>query len=172
MQRLNFGCANDIREGWANLDRDRCGQQYVADLLKGLPFNRDTFDCIVANHSLNGIRFDDLGRALTELRRVLKPAGTLRILVPNVEWAYANVDLLPVSDDLEPTVDGRVLRYVFWHGDSRCAFTALSLMDTVTRAGFRNAIRVRFGKTVNSAIASIVDLDSREAESLIIEAVK
>jgi SAM-dependent methyltransferase len=171
VQRLNFGCATDIREGWVNLDRDRCGQEIVADLLSGLPFNRDTFDCIVANHSINSIRFDDLGRAFTELQRVLKPGGTLRILVPNADWAYANADLLPVSEELEPTKDGRVLRYLFWHGDSRCAFTATSLLHTVIRSGFSTAHRVRYGAT-ESMIRSIVELDSRELESLIVEAVK
>lgn len=171
MRRLNLGCATDIHPGWVNLDRLDFGQEVIADLVDGLPFEDDEFDAIVANHSINGIRFDDLDRALRELLRVLKPDGTLRVLVPSVEWAYRNVDVLPVSRELEPTDDGRLLRYLFWHGDSRCAFTEVSLRNTLIRAGFRVARAMSHGHT-RSLTLSAADLDSREVESLIVEAIK
>lgn len=175
-KRLNFGSAFDIHDGWVNLDREDHGQEIVADVLTGLPFDDDYFDCIVANHSLQMIRFDDLPRALAELKRVLKPYGTLRILVPDIMRAFrlANrhkTDLLPISDEIEPTNDGRLLRYIFWHGDARSAFSADSLIDTLTRNSFQDAqVSSAHHSFINDS--SISDLDSREDESLIVEATK
>lgn len=175
MKRLNFGSAFDIHEGWVNLDNDDHGQEVTADVLKGLPFEDDYFDCIVANHSLQCIRFEDLPRALAELLRVLKPGGTLRILVPDSSrtlhhW-YLGIDHFPIADTVEDTVDGRALRYLFWHGDTRSAFTAESLASTLSKAGFTSTRPMQYGVTT-SGIDDIVSLDSRKDESIVMEASK
>lgn len=172
MQRLNIGCADVQPTTWTNVDRDVCGQEIVADLLDGLPFESDYFDYIVANHTIQMIRFDDLSRAFAELRRVLKPGGVLRILVPDAYRAiYGWIDgsvAYPVAPEIEPTPDGRFLRYLFWHGDARSAFTADSLIDALERSGFVEAATCFYGQT-ELGPADIVELDSREAESLIVE---
>lgn len=183
MPKLNFGCSFDIREGWTNSDRDDHGQEHVGDLLAGLPFADDYFDCIVANHSIQMIRFDDLQRALAELRRVLKPGGTLRLLVPDAGIAIARwldqkhwtakiyPEAFPISEDIEQTLDGRFLRYLFWHGDARSGFTAESLADALKRAGFSKTSVCGYQES-SSDVEGITELDSRQDESLIMEAVK
>jgi ubiquinone/menaquinone biosynthesis C-methylase UbiE len=77
--RLDFGCAFEKHEGWLGFDLNDHGHNLVGDVLDGLPFPDFHFDMITAHHSLQMIRFDDLPRALAELRRVLKPGGVLRI---------------------------------------------------------------------------------------------
>jgi SAM-dependent methyltransferase len=54
----------------------------VADLTKpnALPSNR--FDCIVCTHVLHVIF--DLGKALAEIHRILKPGGVLLVAVPHI----------------------------------------------------------------------------------------
>lgn len=173
--RLNFGCADVQPADWVNVDKLDCGQEHVADVLDGLPFAGDYFDCIVANHSIQCVRFDDLQRALTELRRVLKTGGTLRILVPDAElaikrWKSMNSHF-PISSDIESTHDGRFLRYLLWHGDARSAFTAESLTDSLKRAGF-SATYVCGYQESKSDIEGITELDSRQDESLIVEATR
>lgn len=175
VNKLNWGCAFDIREGWTNSDLIDYGQEHVGDLLAGLPFADDYFDCIVANHSLQMIRFDDLPRALAELRRVLKRGGTIRILVPDAEnaiqgWQEGNIEYFPIADDIEAHLDGKFLRYLFWHGDARCAFTFKSLKSKLEANRFQNV--VRSGKFSRSGIKVITELDSRLRESLIVEAIK
>lgn len=79
----------------------------------------------------------------------------LRLLVPDMDrlldiWSdtVATTDVgLPISPTLEPTKDGQVLRYVFWHGDARSAFTFKSLADTLNRNGFQNVRRCEFKQT-------------------------
>jgi predicted SAM-dependent methyltransferase len=173
--RLNFGCADVQPEGWINVDKEDYGQEHVGDLLDGLPFADDYFDCIVANHSIQCIRFDDLQRGLIELRRVLKPGGTLRILVPDAAravfgWQHGDIEF-PISEDIERTHDGRFLRYLLWHGDARSAFTVDSLIDALERAGFPETMEC-FYKRTEFGPHEILELDSRRDESIIVEARK
>jgi predicted SAM-dependent methyltransferase len=173
MQRLNIGCADVQPEDWCNLDRDDFGQEYVCDLLEGLPFEDNYFDYIVSNHQIQMTRFHDLPEALAELRRVLKPGAVLRVLVPDFEKALAaydrvDYDYFPIDNSLAQTRSGKLLRYIFWHGDARSAFTLASLQEILTRARFVNCQGVPYGHTV-SRIPEITELDSRETESLIVE---
>jgi len=50
-----------------------------------LPFRDACFDAIVAHHSLE--HFRDLGAVLAEVRRVLKPGGSLYVSVPDSRTA-------------------------------------------------------------------------------------
>ena len=175
MNRLDFGCAFEKHEGWLGFDLNDHGQEHVGDVLDGLPFPDYHFDMITAHHSLQMIRFDDLQRGLGELRRVLKVGGVLRISVPDAELAVnrfsASWDQFPISDEIERTKPGRFLRYLLWHGDARSAFTFESLTDPLNRAGFQNVRRGQFKETF-SPHPEIVDLDTREGESLFVEAIK
>ena len=173
--RLDFGCAFEKHEGWLGFDLNDHGHNLVGDVLDGLPFPDFHFDMITAHHSLQMIRFDDLQRGLGELRRVLKVGGVLRISVPDAELAVnrfsASWDQFPISDEIERTKPGRFLRYLLWHGDARSAFTFESLTDPLNRAGFQNVRRCQFKETF-SPHPEIVDLDTREGESLFVEAIK
>ena len=175
MNRLDFGCAFEKHEGWLGFDLNDHGHNLVGDLLDGLPFPDYHFDMIAAHHSIQMIRFDDLQRGLGELRRVLKVGGVLRISVPDAELAVqrflAGWDQFPISEEIERTKPGRFLRYLLWHGDARSAFTFESLTDVLNRAGFQNVRRCQFRQTCTGH-PEIVDLDTREGESLFVEAIR
>lgn len=74
--RLDWGCAFDQHEGWLGSDVVDYGQSHGGDILEGLPWPDYHFDMIVANHSLTAIRFDDLPRALADLRRGPQSRGS------------------------------------------------------------------------------------------------
>jgi predicted SAM-dependent methyltransferase len=168
--------AFEKHEGWHGSDLIDYGQDHVGDILDGLPWPDYYFDVIVAHHSLQMIRFDDLQHGLGELRRVLKVGGVMRISVPDalkaVNKYIAGVEhAFPISDEIERTADGRFWRYMFWHGDARSAFTYESLEDTLWRNGFQNVRQCQFRQT-HTPHPEIVDLDNREGESLFVEAIK
>jgi len=173
--RLDFGCAFEKHEGWLGFDLNDHGHNLVGDVVDGLPFPDHHFDMITAHHNLQMSRFDDLQCGLGELRRVLKVGGVLRISVPDAELAVhrflAGWDQFPISQEIERTESGRFLRYLLWHGDARSAFTFESLTDALNRAGFQNVRRCQFRQT-HSEYPEIVDLDTREGESLFVEAIK
>ena len=84
--KLNLGCGKDIREGYTNLDKRDWGQDIVRDVLKGLPFDNNKFDEVLASHFLEHIRNgENLYFVFTEIWRVLKNDGLLIVRLPHSE---------------------------------------------------------------------------------------
>jgi SAM-dependent methyltransferase len=57
----------------------------VHDLRKGIPFPDNSIDAVYHSHFLEHLDRQDAPRFLTEVRRVLKPGGIHRIVVPDWE---------------------------------------------------------------------------------------
>ena len=60
---------------------DKRSQNFVTADAAHLPFAAETFACVVANHNLEHIV--NLPEALTEIRRVLQPDGSVYVAVPD-----------------------------------------------------------------------------------------
>lgn len=168
MKKLNLGCGYEQPKDWVNVDKLDYGQHVIADVLHVLPFTDDTFDFIMMNHVLQMFHYDELPVVLKEVRRVLKPGGALRIVTPSLDWAidafiHADRDYFPIADELEDTLSGKFTRYLFWHGDTRCAFNRITLTDLLEKNGFDD---------VDDGVFGECELDSREKESLVMEATK
>jgi len=109
----------------------------VAELGRPLPFPRDTFDDVTASLVLHYL--EDWGRALAELRRVLKPGGRLIVSVnhPFAEnlWhreAGLKPDYLATYNyTVEWTAGGQSAVLRFWHRPLH------AMTDAFTAAGFR-----------------------------------
>jgi ubiquinone/menaquinone biosynthesis C-methylase UbiE len=168
MRRLNFGCGYVIPDDWINVDIKDYGQEIIADAREGLPFADDSIDFIIANHTLQMFTYEELPVVLNELKRVMTPDGVLRILTPDLRKAIFALeslddDYFPISDLLTDTTSGKFARYLFWHGDTRCAFDLTSMYELLHKHGFAQYRVGRYGDC---------ELDSRENESLIVEAMK
>lgn len=168
-ERLNLGAGLTWPSGWDNVDKYPASNNIIeADVLEGLPFPDNHFDFVLMNHVLQTFTYNEHESVFKEVRRVMKKGATLRILVPDLERAVGMYEIqndahFPISDKLESTIDGKFARYLFWHGETRCAFTDLSLRDLLIRNGFKRIHNAEFGEC---------ELDSREEESLIMEAIK
>ncbi len=86
--KLNIGSGEDIREGWINLDlHKRYGANLIFDLSdiyftgKRMPFLSDSVDYIYCGGILEDFLYEYVA-IMNELHRILKPGGTLHILVP------------------------------------------------------------------------------------------
>lgn len=176
MRLLNIGCGT-VRPPapWFNVDPDPqyipLGEGYVADPLKGLPFDDGYFDGAVAHHVLMMIPWVDLPRWLAEVRRVTR--GPLRVSVPNIEAAITALDQgpsgrpwFPVSTDDAPTTDDAFCLYVTQGGATRSIFTWPRLVDMLTS----HYGPVSNGHHPMSMVAGLDALDSRIDESWIAEA--
>lgn len=83
---LNVGCGRCYHDAWTNIDLVAAGpgvRQY--DLRRGLPYPDDTFDGVYHSHVLEHLAPGDARSMLTECRRVLRPGGVLRVVVPDLE---------------------------------------------------------------------------------------
>lgn len=86
IRKLNLGCGERFRPDWINVDH-RARPPYVIghDLLKPLPFPDNHFDFVYSSHVLEHFSQSDGARLLVEQYRVLKPGGTVRCVVPDLE---------------------------------------------------------------------------------------
>ena len=82
---MNLGSGPYKLPGFVNVDLDPAGRpDVVADLSRPLPFADACADAIFTEDFVAQLEPDALGRFLGECRRVLKPAGTLRVLTPDL----------------------------------------------------------------------------------------
>lgn len=104
------------------------------------------FDGVYCSHTLEHVFPHQVGMALGEFRRVLKPGGFATIIVPNLEGVEATETVLYESPD------GPICGLDMIYGSSRltannpfmshkCGFIGSTLEAALTRAGF-NKVKV------------------------------
>lgn len=177
VRRLNWGCGEWAHAGWINSDiKENAGVDIVADIRDGLPIESDSIDYAVSVHSLPEIPFAELVPALVELRRVLKPGGVLRLVLPDLDKgiaAYQRNDssYFKVPDQDAQSVGAKFVTQMVWYGYSRSLFTHEFIEELLYKAGFSRVDHCAFKQTA-SPYPEILELDNREKESLFVEAVK
>jgi predicted SAM-dependent methyltransferase len=66
--------------------------------MRGIPFDDNTFDVVYHSHFLEHLDREAAASFLLECHRVLKPGGTLRVVVPDLEllvkWYWESLDEL------------------------------------------------------------------------------
>jgi predicted SAM-dependent methyltransferase len=83
---LNIGCGGTFHEEWTNIDMNVNSPFVLAhNLLKGLPFEDDSFDVVYHSQVLEHFPKSEAPHFIAECYRVLKPGGALRVVVPNLE---------------------------------------------------------------------------------------
>lgn len=108
---LNLGCGPEVHEtSWTDIDGSwnlrlqtswwgRYFAGYIAsrngfrwpthvkwmDITRGLPFSDGTVDAIYASHVLEHLYRDDAHRLLSECKRILKPGGVIRLVLPDLK---------------------------------------------------------------------------------------
>ena len=177
IKRLNWGCGDAGVPGWINSDiKDGPGIDISASILDGLPLESNSIDYAVSIHALPEIPYPDLKNVLEELRRVLKPGGTLRLALPDIEKAidaYRRRDreFFMVSDRDAVSIGAKFVTHLVWYGYTRSLFTKDSIEELLLSAGFSRVQHCRFQWSA-SGHDEIAELDDREGESLFVEAVK
>ena len=177
VKRLNWGCGGHILSGWINSDRkERPGVNLCCDIAQGLPLEADSIDYAVSIHALPEVPYDQLVPVLSELRRVLKPGGVLRLVLPDLiksMRAYERGDrsYFLVPDDAASSLGAKLVTQLIWYGHSRTLFTSEFIEEMLLKAGFARVEHCSY-RVTRSAFPEIIDLDNREPESLYVEAAK
>src|SRR6476469_7430783 len=118
MRKLNFGAGSIMPPDWSNVDVEDFGQEYVGSTEL---FANNTFDIAVAHCSLQITEFHDIEKILTELHRILKPGGVLRISLPDIVRGFqayqaGDIDWLPNG---ETDIDERFSAWLTWYSTTR-----------------------------------------------------
>ncbi len=86
MKLLNVGCGMCFHPEWTNIDLVAATPEVREyDLRQGLPYDDDSFDGVYHSHVLEHLAPESAASMLAECWRVLRPGGTLRVVVPDLE---------------------------------------------------------------------------------------
>ena len=177
IRRLHWGCSFWGLTGWINSDRkEGPGIDISCDIRDGLPLDAGSIDYAVSIHALPEVAYPDLVPVLTELRRVLRPNGVLRLGLPDLDrtiQAYLGQDssYFPIPDEEARSLGAKFIVHLIWYGYTRTFFTHDFVEEHLSKAGFARVDRCAYGET-HSPYPGIVELDNREEESLFVEAIK
>lgn len=178
VRRLHWGCGSKATAGWINADilngRD---VDICCDILDGLPLEDNSVDYAVGIHALSEIAYSNIVPVLTELRRVIKDGGVLRLALPDMEKALAayqsgNKEYFLIPDKEVSSPGGKLIVHLLWYGGNRTLFLTDFMGELMLKAGFKSIHHCAFQETNSQFGSSISELDDRPNESLFIEAVK
>lgn len=113
--------------------RDDVKPDYRADLRR-LPFATAEFDIVYSSHVLEHFPRNATDEVLDEWIRILKPDGELRLIVPNLEWAAAEIAKGVVNDDVLNVLYGAQTYGENFH---QVGFTPQTLNDKLRKRGFK-----------------------------------
>lgn len=176
--RLNLGCGPLWRgapDSWEHADLEDHGQRFVLDLARPetWPADLDNIEVAVMHHTLHMLTPDDARACLANLRSRMVPGGVLRIGERSI-WAGLRAHAAGgewlhdvVATDVEPTLDGKLLRWLTWHGTVRSLWSHDSLEDALMRTGWRATTWAAAGASNHPHGA---ELDTRAAETFYVEA--
>lgn len=83
---LNLGCGHRFHPDWENVDFVAAAPAVRAhDLRQGVPYPDESFDFVYHSHLLEHFPKRAAPLFLRECRRVLKPGGVIRVVVPDLE---------------------------------------------------------------------------------------
>jgi SAM-dependent methyltransferase len=120
---LNVGCGARWHRAWTNVDTAPLSAEVLrVDAARGLPFADGTFDVVYHSHVLEHLPRRAAGPFLAECVRVLRPGGTMRVVVPDLE-AMAREYLAA----LQGTREGKV------GAGERVEWMRLELLDQLAR---------------------------------------
>ncbi len=148
LQLVNVGCGKLWHPDWINLDAVPAASEVRRyDVTRGLPFADSEVDAVYCSHVVEHLSRADAARLIRDMRRVLKPSGIVRIVVPDLE-AVAHLYL----EKLQCVLDGRT------EAEADYDWVMLELLDQMAR----DASGGEMGEFLaNPAIANRAFVESR-----------
>jgi predicted SAM-dependent methyltransferase len=193
LRRANVGAGSIQPEGWDNFDihwfeeydnppgwqwdvRQKL-YEHVYDVgPTEMPRHTEVgnvYDYAVCSFMLQELNHHEIPGAMENMMAILKPGGTLRVLVPNVMRAfhYYNADAedwFP-QDDRTGDLAAKFCCYITWYGTVRSVFNIPYLRAMLEPHG--HVWQATFGETA-TRFPEITELDSRLNEAMIMEVTK
>ena len=160
---------------WVNVDgvHDR-NVHFLLDLSRPFPFADESFDGVFCEHVLEHFSLEEGRRLVREIRRVLRPGGCLRIVVPDAELVLRKYFDAPQAlvarrggGDHTPM---EIVNAYFRQGhEHQFLYDWETLQKMLVREGFNKVLRVSIGQA-HSCAAIALDDEKYEWESLYVEA--
>jgi SAM-dependent methyltransferase len=83
---LNVGCGRTHHPAWVNIDLEPAAADILRfDVSAGIPFPEASFEACYCSHMLEHLARTEVARVVSEMYRVLRPGGTIRVVVPDLQ---------------------------------------------------------------------------------------
>ena len=158
MIKLNFGCGDVGMKGYVNIDvRSTVATDVVMPAWESGSFLPGTIDEIHSRHMLEHLLLRDATRALQNWFFLLRPGGTLCVVVPDLVFHAKQLlgDAHSLSTDLKQNFDHAMAGFYGWHSPRRgggvedahrWGYTESSLIQLLRETGFVGAVRCLVGE--------------------------
>jgi predicted SAM-dependent methyltransferase len=177
LKYLDIGCGPIMHKDFVNLDYKWIpGLDVCWNITKfKLPFPDNRFEGVFSEHTLEHIKLPETENLLLEIKRILKPGGTVRIILPDGEL-YIDIYIrkrngedvrMPYIEDFSPMAR---INGIFRNNDHQFIFDFLTLKKVLENAGFKNIVKCSFQNGKNPDL--FIDSEVRVVESFYVEAEK
>jgi predicted SAM-dependent methyltransferase len=144
--RLHVGCGSLILPGWINVDLEsQPGVDHVLDVRRGLPFENLRY--VFAEHFLEHLTEEEGKAFLRECRRILAPAGALRLSTPNLDWVMVTHYNWQERDPATRIEQCRILNRAFHGWGHQFLYNDTLLERALRDAGFDRVEFRPYGKS-------------------------
>jgi ubiquinone/menaquinone biosynthesis C-methylase UbiE len=164
----------NIDRDFGSLMMDRARAEWLKhDLREPLPFDDGQLAFAVMHHVLDLFEPDDAYEVLVECRRVIRPGGTLRVSLADVERAIEAAETIddawfaPLGRQFA-SVQHALDNYLRLDGQRKMFLTRTLTAHLLQSAGFTPFV-VAYRHTTADDDERILDLDTRPAESIWLE---
>jgi len=199
--KIHLGCGTVAPIGWVNVDSaigarlsrgvlkpfarrafsiEWPSNIVIHDLSKRFPWPEDTADVIYSSHTLEHLSRETGEHFMAECRRVLKPGGILRIVVPDLKkildgYQSGSIDARDLITELgaQPPWAGRKKLHqivaVFSGSHHLCMYDEKALLALTTEHGFSCRRMQAFESVIDDIRA--IEREDRAKGELVIEGV-
>lgn len=178
LQYLDVGCDENTHPEFVNLDfRWNRHIDVCMDITKGkYPFSGNRFKGIFSEHCLEHISFEQFRANLQEFYRILKPGGTVRIVMPDGELYLDIYQRRKNGEKISmPYEEGFItpmhrINGIFRDHGHQFIYDFETVKLLLEQVGFTNVRKESFGKGRDKNL--LIDSEHRALESMYIEAGK
>jgi predicted SAM-dependent methyltransferase len=144
---VNIGCGPKYIEGMVNVDGNIFRKKDIwLDVTLGLPFPNDSCRGLYASHVVEHFKVRSIRKLFCEFHRVLKPGGTVRIVVPSLEWAVdaflaQDLSRFPEWPEKFTSIGGRFNNFMLCQNQHPLMFDMTFLQELLSEAKFSSVSR-------------------------------
>ncbi len=193
LRKLQIGAGDNSIDGWLSTDLAPQSDEAVRlDATQEFPFADAVFDYVYSEHMIEHVSLSDGRKMVSEIYRVLKPGGVVRIATPDLK-VFAALCLDGSTDTQKAYIDWAVREY---HPDSGLVSPSIvvnqmfrgwghqflydeeTLTKVLSQAGFANMTRCEVGKSRDPQLENLerhwrkIGESNNRFETMVLEAHK